>query len=466
MKKNAYFVGIKGVAMTALAVLLKEKGYLVTGSDISDEFATDAILARERILVKPGFSPKNIDKHFDLVVVTGAHGGMTNPEARRAKELMLPTCMHGQALGMIMDTKVGISVAGCHGKTTTAAMTASLLSHAGLDPSYAIGTATIADLGYAGHFGKGAYFVAEADEYMTCPVTDPTPRFLWQHPKILVLTNIDFDHPDAFSDISAVKSAYISFTQNLVRGGIIIACIDNSQIVDILPKIKNPIITYGFSPRADFRISRDWSTCGVSRMRISHQNVELGDFTLHVPGRHNMRNATGAMLAAQQTGIAWKDIKKYMKYFSGSKRRFEKIGETDTFTLYDDYAHHPSEIQATITAAKAWFPDKKLIIIFQPHTFSRTKSLLMEFAASFQKADKTLIADIYPSAREKADPSISSSLLVYHATKVLNNVVYTPDKKAVLKWLEEYLKGDELVMTMGAGDIFLWHKDILELFAK
>lgn len=466
MKKQVFFVGIKGVAMTALAVYFSQKGYKVCGSDVVDTFATDAILKKYKIAVKEGFKKENIDKKYDLVVVTGAHGGMTNAEAVYAQSLKFPTYMHGEILGKIMDGYKGISIAGCHGKTTTTSMIASLLTHAGLDPSYAVGTASIVDLGAAGHAGRGIYFIAEADEYMTCPVTCNTPRFLWQHPQILVVTNIEFDHPDAYKDIEEVKKTFLTFIQNIATDGLIVMCIDNKNVQEILPKIKRKVVTYGFSPQADYRISDYSLTEGKSFMRVSYKNIALGEFMLVIPGRHNLLNALAASVVAKEIGLPWDKIRDYLKYFQGTKRRFEKIGQSGKLVLYDDYAHHPSEIQATISAARAWFPRRKLIVLFQPHTFSRTKSLLNEFAKSFMEADFSLITEIYPSAREKYDPTISSEDLVYAGKKHKNNLLYKKDKAEVLKWLEKNLSGDDLVITMGAGDIFLWHQEILDLFTK
>src|SRR3989344_2056514 len=212
--KTAYFVGIKGVAMTALAVYFQEKGYEVIGSDVAEKFATDNILKKRNIKVNPGFFPDNINKNYDLVVVTGAHGGMTNIEAEKARKMGLSTYMHGEILGKLMNKKKGISISGCHGKTTTSAIVASLLVHSGFNPSYIVGSASINDLGEAGHYGQGEYFVAEADEYMTCPITNKTPRFMWQKPIIVILTNIDYDHPDAFTNLDQVKETFLNFIHN------------------------------------------------------------------------------------------------------------------------------------------------------------------------------------------------------------------------------------------------------------
>lgn len=465
-KKTAYLVGVKGVAMTSLAVYLKEKGYEVCGSDVSDVFPTDKILAENKIHVKNGFSEKNIDRNYDVVVVTGAHGGMTNPEAQQAKKAGLPTYMHGEFLGREMEGKFGISVAGCHGKTTTSSLIAFLLEKSGLKPSFAIGTAYINGLGAGGHSGRGKFFIAEADEYMTCPQTDPTPRFLWQNPKILLLTNIEYDHPDAYKDLNAVKDAYLQFAAKLTSDAVVIACVDDKNVSEILPKIKAQVITYGFSPRADFQISRFHFEEGVGFMRIKHKNVDIGEYMLSIPGKHNMVNALAAIIALEELGVDKITIKKNLVRYTGCKRRFEKIGQIGKVILYDDYAHHPSEIAATLAATKLWYPERRIIVIFQPHTFSRTKVLLGEFARSFQNADTALICDIYPSARETLDSTINSNMLVLAANKYKNNSVYLKNKEEVLSYLSKNLKDGDLVMTMGAGDVYLWHDDLKKLMRE
>jgi UDP-N-acetylmuramate--alanine ligase len=462
-KKNIYFIGIKGVAMTALATYFVEKGYSVAGSDTSEKFATDRVLNKYKIKVFKGFSEKNIEKKYEFVVVTGAHGGMTNIEAIKSKEMGIKTYMHGEMLGKVMSSYKGISVAGCHGKTTTSAFIASILSHKGLDPSYAVGSATINDLGPAGHFGRGKYFVAEADEYVTCPKTCAKPRFLWQYPEILCMTNIDYDHPDVYRDIDQIKNEFLKFTENITKNGVLILCRDDKNIQSIIPKIGKKMITYGFSPDSDFRITSSYSGNGACFMKVSAKNINLGEFMIRISGKHNMLNALAASIAANYAGISWSEIKENMKFFTGTKRRFEKISEVKNVLLYDDYAHHPKEIAATISSVRAWYPDYRLILIFQPHTYSRTKALLSEFADSLALSDLAIIPNIYPSAREIVDNSINSKHIVEKILKKKKNSVYLPDMNDVLNYLQKIIQDKDLIMTMGAGDIFLWHDNIIKM---
>lgn len=462
-KKSAYLIGIKGVAMTALATYLHQKGYQVSGSDVVEVFHTDAVLKEQGIQVKTGFHTENVDRQAEFVVVTGAHGGMTNPEAKEAQKLGLPTLMHGKFLGGLMEGKFGISVAGCHGKTTTSAIIASLLTNAGLKPSYAVGTAQINDLGYAGHYGLGKYFIAEADEYMTCPLTDRTPRFLWQKPKVLVITNIDYDHPDAFNNIEEIKTSFIQLANSLPEESMIVICQDDRNAVSIIPHLKNKVYTYGFSPKSDYRIEKIYFGDGLSSMRVSYNNTDLGDFIIHIPGRHNLLNSLAASVVANLIGLSWKVISENLKKFRGTRRRFEKISETGSMLLYDDYAHHPSEIKTTLASFKNWFPNRRMIVIFQPHTYSRTKVLLSDFAGSFKEADIVIFSDIYPSAREKLDQTISSKILMIEANKYKRNANYYGGKIQILSFLKDNLKPGDLVVMMGAGDIFSWQKDFINL---
>ena len=462
-KKSVYLIGIKGVAMTALAVYFTQKGYKVSGSDVSDKFLTDKVLSDFHIPIKKGFQAENIDQKYDLVVVTGAHGGMTNPEAVAAKTSGIPVFMHGQILGGLMSEKEGISVAGCHGKTTTSALIASLLTHAGADPSYAVGAASINDLGPAGHFGRGAYFVAEADEYMTCPVTCKTPRFLWQKPKILIITNIEYDHPDAFANIEETKKTFAEFTNNLPTDGVVVACADDRNITQVLPSIHKQVITYGFSPKADFRIERFYFGDGRSFMKVNHQGISLGEYMINLAGKHNLLNMLGGSIVANLAGIDWDKIRDNLQFFTGTKRRFEKIGMYNDIMLYDDYGHHPSEIKATIAGAREWFADRRLIAIFQPHTYSRTKSLFNEFAKAFVHADMVIITDIFPSARESFDSTISSKMLAIEANKYKKHVHYCPNKSDTLSFLNDKVAGGDIIITMGAGDIYTWQSDIIKL---
>lgn len=467
-KKHIHFIGIKGVAMTALAIAAKERGYKVTGSDIEEDFPTKEILAKFKITPLLGFKKENLGSLGnlgslpDLVIMTGAHGGMNNPEAAAAQKMGLKVLMHGQALAEFARGKKTIAVAGSHGKTTVAAMIAHLLVKADLDPSYAVGCGDIRSLGASGHAGKGEYFVVEADEYATDPGYDPTPRFFHLEPYAAIITNIEYDHPDVYGNIQQLKSAFLTFANKTFAKGLLVAGIDNENMQAILPSVKIPRLTFGFSPLADYQISKP--TYGAERtwFHLKYKNVDLGQFTLKVPGRLNSLNAAGAAITANWLGMPWEEIRRHLLTFQGTKRRFEKIGERDGIIFFDDYAHHPTQIKSTLEAARSWFPGRKIICIFQPHTFSRTKALFYQFAQCFTQANEVIITDIYPSAREKADPTVNSHLLVNEAQKYHQNVSYLPTIKEAADFLKKEMTVGDIIMTMGAGNIYKIYEKYFE----
>lgn len=460
--KHVHFIGIKGVAMTALAIVAKEEGSRVTGSDVEEDFPTSEVLKKFRITPLSGFKKENIEGKPDLVVVTGAHGGMNNPEARVAREMNLRSLMHGQALEEFARGKKEIAVAGSHGKTTVAAMIAHLLVKAGVDPSFAIGCGNIKSLGTPGHAGKGEYFVAEADEYVTDPGNDPTPRFFWLEPFAAVITNIDYDHPDAYDNIEQLKSAFLTFARKISAKGFLVAGIDNKNIREILPQIKIPKLTFGFSPLADYQINQ--IAYGLERtwFHLKYKDMDLGQFTLKVPGKLNAFNAAGAAIVANCLGISWETIRGNLLTFQGTKRRFEKIGERGNVKFFDDYAHHPTQIRSTLKAAKSWFPQSKIIVVFQPHTFSRTKALFFDFGKCFAQADEVIITDIYPSAREEFDPTINSQILVHEIQKINKNATYIGKIEEVVNYLKKHSAAGDIVLTMGAGDIYKIYERLIK----
>ncbi len=451
LANSIYFVGIKGVAQAALAIYCKEAGIRVGGCDTEEEFPTDQELAKAKISFDRGFDPKFLRKNADLVVYTGAHAGSDNPVVKKAEELGIRTLPHGRALGAVMEGKRQITVAGSHGKTTTAAMIATILRTAGKDPSYAIGCGSIGGIGAAGHFGRGEFFVAEGDEYVTDSGHDQTPRFLWQKPEIAVVTNIDFDHPDAYADLKAVQEAFVALQQK-----------SEGKIINADDKKSNVLsgTSFGFSPMADFRVSH----VGVGNERmfftLEKNGMELGEFSLKVPGKHNVLNAAAAVAACQTLGFSMSDIRKGLLTFTGTKRRFEKIGESNGIIFYDDYAHHPAEIRATLAGAKAWYPGKNIIAVFQPHTYSRTKALLGDFSRSFADADEVILTDVYASAREHDTLGITGKTLVAETLKHHKNVRYGENFLDVVGILDREAKPGDIVILMGAGNIYMWGRRI------
>lgn len=462
--RKIHFVGIKGVAMTALALWAAEAGFKVTGSDTNEEFPTNALLTRAKIKVFPGFTEANVREMplAGLVIYTGAHDGRDNPEVVAATHLGIPVMAQGEALGLVMATKRQISVAGSHGKTTTTAMIATILSSAGLDPSYAIGCGEIFGLGGSGHFGSGKWFVAEADEYVTDPGHDLTPRFLWQKPEVLVVTNIDWDHPDVYASLSTVQEAFIKLLQQQTGIKLTLVNADDSASNSLLKETSSSIIAYGFSPAADLQITHLGFGQERTFFTLKQQGMVVGEFTLKVAGRHNALNATAAASACRGIGLSWEQISKGLLAFAGTKRRFEKVGCKAGVVVYDDYAHHPREIEATLAAARNWYPRQKIIAVFQPHTYSRTKALLGDFAKAFTAADIAITTDIYPSARETDNLGIGGETLANEVVKYHTRAYYAPSQLKVLELLRQKVTSSSVIILMGAGNIYTWGKKVLE----
>ncbi len=351
--KHIHFVGIKGVGMAPLAIIAKEAGFKVSGCDIEEEFITDEPLKKAGIKPLTGFSEEHLE-NVNLVITTGAHGGFDNPEVEHARYTGISVMMQGQAVGEFMKGDFlkkkffGISVAGSHGKTTTTAILATVLKEAGLDPSFLVGTGNISSLGAPGHFGKGKYFVTEADEYANEPKHDKTPKFLNQRPQIIIITNIEFDHPDIFNSLDQIRVAFLKFANLLPKEGVLIANGDDPQIQKLLGEFPGRVITYGMGEKNDFRLSRVSQSQEQTFFWVEHKNLSLGEFRLSVPGVHNALNATAVIAACFELGLNPEVIKKALPAFQGTKRRFEFLGEKKGVLFFDDYAHHPTEIKATL----------------------------------------------------------------------------------------------------------------------
>jgi len=459
--KSIHFVGIKGVGMTPLAIAAKETGMKVTGSDIEEEFITDIPLKNAGIAPLIGFSEDHI-KDADLVITTGAHRGFGNIEVLEAKRKRIPVWTQGRAVGEYMNGDlfkrefIGISIAGSHGKTTTTAMIATILVENNLDPSFLIGTGSIPSLGAPGHFGKGKYFVAEADEYATEPELDLTPKFLWQNPKIEIFTNIEFDHPDIYKSVDEIREDFLKFANKIPKDGILIAGGDDREIKELLKDYSGSKITFGFSPVNDYAIEKIRYEDGKMFFWVSSKGTSLGEFTLNVIGDFNVLNALASIIAGVEIGLSLESIKKAIGKYKGSERRLEFVGSLKTGAkVFDDYAHHPTEIKRTIAAVRKNNPKSKIVCIFQPHTYSRTKVLFSDFVTSFYDADTVILMTIYPSLREKKDSAVSSELLVQKISQTHGDALFLPDESSVVKYIDKKKYGDNtIIITMGAGDVY------------
>ena len=462
--KTIHFTGIKGVGMTALALCALDLGKKISGSDIAEVFPTSQVLIKRKIKVKIGFSPAHLPKNCDLLVYTGAHGGQDNQEVQTALKLKVPILSHAQALGLFSYNKQTLAVAGVGGKTSTAAMLAAVLTTAGCSTGFAVGVGNIPCLNPPGRMSQNAqYFVVEADEYITDPRHNQTPRFHYLNPYLAIITNLEHDHPDVYQNLEQV---FASFRKFINKTQMIIINLDNPHNRQFIKIINKPVITYGFSPQADWRIIKTYVADQKQFITFQYQGLIWPNLILPLPGEYNALNALAAVAGAHHLGLSQLKIYQGLTKFTGTKRRFELIAAVKGVAVYDDYAHHPIEIKALLKAAKAWLLNRRLIIIFQSHTYSRTKQLLQEFSRSFTLADIVIVNDIFASARETDNLGLTGKSLTQSIKQFHPQTVYCPDKSATLAYLKDTITKGDVIFTVGAGDNWLWHKDIIKLLKQ
>lgn len=453
--------------MMPLALIAHAAGYTVSGSDVDQEFITDAALKKAGITPLIHFLPEHITDQ-DLVITTGAHGGFDNVEVKTAQLKKIPVMSAGEATGMFMKGEflgrkfAGISIAGTHGKTTTTAMVATIFKENNLDPSYIIGTGDVGSLGVPGHLGDGRFFIVEADEYATEPVHDRRARFLWHYPTLAVITNIEHDHPDIYPTVEDVRTAFLEFANHVSDKGALIACGDDQEVRKVLKEYNRRVITYGFHPGNNYILERVHISGDQTFFWVTVNGVQLGEFAIRVVGEHNALNALAAIIVSLESGLTIDKIKKGLLAFKGSKRRLEFMGDLTTGAkVYDDYAHHPTEIKTTLHALRKQYPNKKIICVFQPHTYSRTKILFQQFLKVFSEVDTIILTDIYASLREGADTSVSSRQLAEAMKQHHKDILYAPELADVVQYINENkLKGDTVLVTMGAGDVYTIHSKL------
>lgn len=457
--KKIHFIGIKGVGMAALAVIAKEMGYLVSGSDETNTFVTDEELEKAGISASE-FNAKNVSEKPDLVVLSAAYN-TENIEVKEAKKRHLEIVTYSEALARLSKESRVIAVSGIHGKTTTTAMISYLLFKANLDPSYLVGSGNAGSLGQSSRYGHGEYFVLEADEYKKSQ-EKPEPKFLDLSPEIEVITSIELDHPDMFETEEDVYKAFYDFACRVHRNGFIVLCVDYPKARKLINSIADRVFeTYGFLSEAKWRIVNFTENAEKTTFEIFHDGINLGPFQTKLPGEGNVLNATAAIIVAMKLGISENLIKKNLSQFYGIKRRYEILGTFDSVTLIDDYAHHPRAISLTLEAIRKKYPKAKVFCIFQPHTYSRTKGLINEFAKAFNAADSVIITDIYASARE-AIATTSGQELASEVRKHQKNVKYIDDWDEIVNEINDNLKKPAVVVTMGAGDIYKLNDRIME----
>lgn len=448
MEKKVYIVGIEGAGTSALAVLYRRKGADVSGSDNGDHFYASA-LEREGIPVFPEFSSDQVPSDAGLVVYSTAFS--ENEEVTRARELGIPTLSYPEALAREFNDSIGIAVCGTHGKTTTSALLSHVLVACGLDPTAVIG-GRVRDWGGNARVGSGKHFVLEADEYQD--------KLRFYDPWGVVLTSVDWDHPDFFPDPASYEKVFGEFVSRIPRHGILAYCNDSATVARIAGGATCAKRSYGFHEGSDIRIAgmeplTDTGPEGPKQVfEIFFHDTSFGRYALRLPGEHNARNAAAVIAIGEHLKLDREKVRESLASFSGTARRFEYVGERDGGVIYDDYAHHPEEIRASLRAFRSLYPDHRILVLFHPHTFSRTRALLSEFAQSFDDADKVFLLDIYGSARER-ESDVSSDDLVREINRYVSgkaeNVHSIDEAAGVFSGMIG--KGDILV-TLGAGNVW------------
>jgi UDP-N-acetylmuramate--alanine ligase len=440
--QHIHFIGIGGYGMSAIAKVLLEMGYKVTGSDVAMS-ALAQKLQQQGAEVHIGHSPEMVHG-ADLLVYSSAVA-QDDVELVEARKLNIPVLHRSEMLARLLNERKGVAVAGAHGKTTTSSMIALVLEECATDPTYIIG-GEIVNLGTNAKAGKSDYVVAEADE------SDGT--FLQYHPAIAVVTNIEADHLENYDgDFANIKAAYVQFLSQLQPGGKAIVNADDENIRELLPNIEGDTITFGMGEAADYTATEIQPGDRRISFMMNHHGEQLGTVHLSVPGIHNVYNAMATIIACLQTGLSFTEAAAAIVRFQGAKRRFQVLGEARDILIVDDYAHHPTEIEVTLQAARA--TGKRIIAIFQPQRYSRTYFLLDEFSRAFSEADEVIITDIYAPAGEKQIEGVHSSVLVDLIRKHSNeNATYVADKQTVIDELSSRMTAGDLIITMGAGDIW------------
>lgn len=472
-----HLTGIKGVAMTSLAQCLIDMGKTITGSDVHEDFVTKRILKKLDIQIFQIQLQENSTPDFvesihnsqlttnnqqpNLLIYTSAHGGPYNPEVKWAKELGVTTLSHAEALGQLFNRKKGIAVCGVGGKSTTSAMITWILEKLGKNPSFSVGVGEIIGMERTGKWAKESEcFVAEADEYVTDPSApdrgeEITPRFSYMKPQLVICTNLTHDHPDVYENFDQTKKVFRQFFESVKNNGTLIVNGDNQDLVKIAEEVAHKkqlkVITVGNENSSDFTVKDH-----EGNFTFNHDY----SVSLQIPGIFNVMNAVMAIAACQTIGIPVEQSMDALKSFQSTQRRFEYKGEKNGVLYYDDYAHHPSEVKGIIEALDDKFPNQRKVIVFQPHTFSRTKQLFTEFVHSFSQAKEVVFIDIFSSAREEFDPSISSDDLVNAVKKEFPEVkiknVHTVDNLA--EFCKTELHSGDICLTIGAGDIYKVHE--------
>lgn len=437
-----HFIGIGGIGMSGIAEILQNQGFSVSGSDIGRNENT-IYLENLGVKVFLGHSPENVH-NTEVVVYSSAVNTKENPEILEAQKLGIPILRRAEMLAEISRMKYSIAVAGTHGKTTTTSMIGLILIEAGLDPTVIVGGRLKDFGGTNARLGNGNWIVVEADEY--------DRSFLQLLPTIAVVNNIEPEHMDIYRDYDDLLETFTNFSNKIPFYGFVAAGLDDNGVKDILPNLNKQIVSYGVSRNADFRANNIESNNLGTQYDLLLGGEFIGKVKLNIPGLHNVKNSLAAITVAHKIGIEPEKYIKALEMFHGVYRRFDIKGEARGIMVVDDYAHHPTEIQATLQAARnGW--NRRIIAVFQPHTFTRTQKFYKEFARSFDDADVVIVTDVYP-AREEPIEGVDGKLIADNMIKYGHkNVYYIPNFDGILPFLKDFVRENDMVITIGAGSI-------------
>lgn len=449
--KKIHFVGIGGIGMSGIAEILLDQGFKVSGSDRALSEVTERLnqLGAE---VFEGHRAENVRSDVNALVFSSAVS-TDNPEMVEAQRRNIPIIRRAEMLAEVMRLKYGVGIAGTHGKTTTTSMISLILMEGGLDPTVIVGGKLSGLGGTNARLGKGDFIVVEADEF--------DRSFLSLTPTVAVLTTLETDHLDCYRDLEDIKGAFVQFAGRVPFYGFVVLCLDEPALQDIMPQLsKKRIITYGLNPQSDLQAIDIKPDNDRTTFTVVKGNHELGQITLQIPGVHNIQNALAAIAVGLELGVPFVLAKAGIEKFTGVYRRWEKKGELNGVTVYDDYAHHPTESKATLSGVKAGWR-RRVVCVFQPHLYSRTRDFYEEFGKAFLLSDVLVVTDVYP-AREEPIQGVSGELIVNAARRYGHkDAHYIPEKKDIPAFLREITKPNDIVITMGAGDIWKFGEEFL-----
>jgi len=454
--RHVHMVGIGGIGMSGIAEILLQRKYTVTGSDNSLGETTERLEELGATVYK-GHDEKNIEG-ADVVVYTSAVKASENIETKTALDRQIPVIKRAEMLAELMRMKYGIGIAGTHGKTTTTTMTGHVIQDGSFDPTIIVGGRVHSFDKTNAVVGSGDIIIVEADEF------DRT--FLRLSPSMAVITNIEAEHLDIYKDLDDVKNAFIQFANKVPFYGVVVVCLDDPAVRSILPEIERRTISYGFTPQAQVRAINIKKEGFYSSFTVLYEDKILGEIRLRAPGDHNVKNSLAAVAVGLELGMSFENIKSGLERFQGVYRRFQKKADSDNILVVDDYAHHPTEVQASISAARNGWKEKRIVAVFQPHLYSRTQKMYQEFGLSFFDAEVLVVTDVYPS-REEPIEGVNGKLIAETAKKYGHrDVHYVEDKNKLPATLKEICRPGDIIITMGAGDIYRYCEKFVNLLIK